>query len=181
LNIKEEKVLLTVGRVIPLKGYDTLIRAAARMDDQIGIYIVGGEETKELCELRQQLGVNNVHFVDFVKRDQIYKYYAAADAFVMTTRSDVWGLVINEALANGLPVISTRACIAATELVQENDNGHFFETNNDKQLAEVIERFFETEDRNAMRQKALKKIKGVTFEEMAQRHAEVFQEVVKRR
>ena len=53
-----------------------------------------------------------------------------ADIFVHPTETDVWGLVINEAMAHGLPIITTDGCVAGLELVKNNDNGFIIPVNN---------------------------------------------------
>ena len=50
-------------------------------------------------------------------------YYQAADMLVFPTREDIWGLVINEAMANGLPTVSTDKCVAALEMIKQGENG----------------------------------------------------------
>ena len=51
----------------------------------------------------------------------------ASDLFVLPTREDIWGLVINEAMSFGLPIITTRKCIAGTELITDGENGYLLE------------------------------------------------------
>ena len=62
----------------------------------------------------------------------------AADVFVMPTREDIWGLVINEAMAYGLPVVSTDKCIAALELVKNGRNGYIIPPNQPKEIAQKV-------------------------------------------
>ena len=52
------------------------------------------------------------------------------------TREDIWGLVINEALAAGLPVVSTNRCMAALEMVKNSKNGYIVDVENEVQLAD---------------------------------------------
>ena len=49
----------------------------------------------------------NVYFIEFKKSEELNEYYKAADIFVHPTREDIWGLVVNEAMAKGLPVVTT--------------------------------------------------------------------------
>ena len=63
-----------------------------------------------------------MHFIAFQEKEMLEKYYIAADVFILLTRGDVWGLSINEAMANALPVITTDRCIAGIELVEQNGN-----------------------------------------------------------
>lgn len=69
-----------------------------------------------------------------------HHYYKAADVLAMPTREDICGLVINEALSYGLPVVSTNKCIAALELVSNGKNGYIIPAENDNAIAEVIDK-----------------------------------------
>ena len=136
LKITEEKVILSVGRFIHNKGYDILINAIKGIDKNIGIYIIGGKPTKEYIYLKEAYHLNNLHFVEFKVKENLRNYYKIADIFVLPTRSDVWGLVINEAMANGLPIITTNKCIAGLELIEDGKNGYIVETENVEELSD---------------------------------------------
>lgn len=127
LNIKERNVVLSVGRFSYLggygKGYDVLLRAAKIMGDEYGWYIVGGEPTDEFRRMTDEASLNNFHYIGHLGKEKLNQYYQAADVFAFMTIGDVWGLVINEAMANGLPVVSTDRCGAALELIHEGENG----------------------------------------------------------
>lgn len=175
LGMTESVVLLAVGQFIPRKGYDVLIKAMAKQSKEVGCYIVGGEAPKEYCELAERLGVQNVHFVGFTKKEALKRYYRAADVFVHPTREDIWGLVVNEAMAQGLPVISTNRCIAALELIQEGKSGYVVPVEEIEALADKIGKLsMDKSLRVSMAEKALRIICGYTIEEMAKRHMEIF-------
>jgi glycosyltransferase involved in cell wall biosynthesis len=174
LGMTESVALLAVGQFIPRKGYDVLIKAMAKTSKDVGCYIVGGEAPQEYCKLVEELGVQNVHFVGFTKKEALKRYYRAADFFVHPTREDIWGLVINEAMAQGLPVISTNRCIAALEMVKEGENGFIVSVEDVEGLAKRIEELAGNASmRNRMGTESLKIIRSYTIEEMAKRHMEV--------
>jgi 1,2-diacylglycerol 3-alpha-glucosyltransferase len=64
-----------------------------------------------------------IRFAGFAQRDQLATYYALAEMLILPTHTDTWGLVVNEAMACGLPVILSRAAGCAADLVRENWNG----------------------------------------------------------
>jgi len=138
LHIKENKVILSVGQFIYRKGYDVLIRACKNLDNNIGVYIVGGVPTKEYLKLVNDLKISNIYFIDFLDKDRLSEYYKAADLFVLPTREDIWGLVVNEAMAYGLPVITTDKCVAGMELVKDNKNGYIVPVDDSNKLACAI-------------------------------------------
>lgn len=122
LGMEEQHIVLAVGQFIPRKGYDVLIKAACGLEET-GVYIVGGEAPDEYVRMKNELNAQNVHFVPFKPKEELKKYYMAADVFVHPTREDIWGLVINEAIACGLPVVTTQRCVAGLQLIQEGENG----------------------------------------------------------
>jgi len=115
------KVFLLVGRQIALKGFDRFLWAWWALPQNLqsanSVLMVGdGEEAANLRQLAGALGLSNVFFAGPRQGAELAECYAAADVFVMPSLVDVWGLVINEALACGLPVLASRHAGAAQEL-----------------------------------------------------------------
>ncbi len=164
LEIAEEKVVLSVGQFIKRKGLDLLIRASKNLDKSYGVYIIGDNPTEEYLDLKNQLGLDNLHFLPFMDKEHINEYYALADIFVLPTREDIWGLVVNEAMSKGLGVITTKNCVAGLELVK--DNGYLIDVESVEQISNEIykaEEFgFEKLGENS-----IELIKNYTIEEMA--------------
>ena len=144
IGVKEEKMILSVGsftydRKYGLrKGFHVLMHVAEKINRDIGIYIVGDEPIEEFLVLKKKKGLEHVHFIGFKTKDELKTYYAAADLFVLMTRYDIWGLVINEAMSFGLPIITTDKCVAGLELVKENDNGYIVPVDDDQMLVQKI-------------------------------------------
>lgn len=179
LGLQEKYIILSVGRFSYKKGYgkgyDAIIRAASRMSKDFGFYIVGDEPTEEFVKMKTDFGATNVHFVGFKHKHELKKYYQAADLFILMTIYDVWGLVINEAMSNGLPVITTNMCVAGLDLVVEGENGYIVPVGDDKTLQNrIIEMTENPEKLSLMQHAALKTIKPYTIEGVAQRHMSVF-------
>ena len=173
LSMEEEYVLLSVGQFIHRKGYDVLMKAAAQLPKNVGIYIVGGMPTEEYEKMHRDLNLTNVHFSGFQKKESLSRFYRAADLFVLPTREDIWGLVVAEAMAYGLPVISTDRCVAGLELVQNGKNGYIVPVEDHKALAEKIQTALDGE-LSAMAEAALEAVQPYTIENMAKVHAQVF-------
>lgn len=172
LAITEDKVLLSVGQFIYRKGYDVLMEAARSLPKNLGIYIVGSTPTEEYLRMQKEWGLTNVHFVGFRKRAELAEFYRAADLFCLPTREDIWGLVINEAMAYGLPVITTNRCVAGLDLVEEGVNGYLVPVNDPQAMAERI-RLLMDSDCIAMGRISARKVEAFTLENMAKRHAEI--------
>lgn len=172
LDIPEESMVLAIGQFVHRKGFDVLLRAARQLDASVGIYIVGGEATEEYRALRQELGVSNVHFLGFQPRQQLAAYYRAADVFTLPTREDIWGLVINEAMAYGLPVVTTDRCVAGLELVENGVNGYLVPVEDWQMLADRLSAVLHA-DREKMGAASLEKIRGYTIENMVKAHLDL--------
>lgn len=174
LGIRESHMILSIGQFIHRKGFDVLMHAAKNLDPDTGIYIVGGETTEEYRKLREELGLENVHFLGFQKKDRLALLYKAADLFVLPTREDIWGLVINEALAYGLPTITTDRCVAGLELIENGVNGYVVPVNDPQILAEKIQTVLAS-DLKEMGRASLEKVRPYTLENMAKTHTEIFE------
>lgn len=160
--------VLFVGSIIPRKGVDVLVKAAQYLSDSIVVNIIGGSPTEDLEFLMKNLGIKNVYFYPFMSSEMILGYMREADLFVFPTRYDIWGLVVNEALSQGLPVITTDKCLAGLELIQDGQNGFIIPSDDPKALAEKIEYLSNNpEELLEMREKCLECIRPYTIENMA--------------
>lgn len=167
-GITEKQVILSVGQFIYRKGYDVLLKAAAKLSKDIGIYIIGGKPTDEYKQLIDELELTNVHFVDFIPPNELRYYFISADVFVLPTREDVWGLVINEAMACGLPIVTTDRCVAGIEIIENDVNGYLVPINDHDSLAEFINKILADENKkNNMSVENLNKIREYTYENSA--------------
>ncbi len=173
LGIREEKMILAVGQFIPRKGFDILMEAAKDMDRGTGIYIVGGKPTEEYLELQKRYGLTQVHFEGFKTKDELAGYFKASDLFVHPTREDIWGLVINEAMAYGLPVVTTKKCVAGVELI--SDKECLVDVEDSAQLRGIMETLMNDGLRRCrLGVENLRKISGYTVEKMVEAHMRVF-------
>jgi|TARA_B100001971_G_scaffold57946_1_gene52900 D-inositol-3-phosphate glycosyltransferase len=116
LGIKENRVILYVGRIERLKGIEILLRSVALVEDlaDLRVLIVGGHpdndaELDRLGDLTEELGLRDVvTFTGAVGQGELPKYYSAADAYVLPSYSESFGLAALEAMACGTPVVASR-------------------------------------------------------------------------
>jgi glycosyltransferase involved in cell wall biosynthesis len=93
----------------------------------------------DLVRLISELGLQScVLLPGFKQYDELPAYYALAGAFIHASTVEQWGLVVNEAMASGLPVLVSNRCGCAKDLVQENINGFTFDPNNIDQLSGLM-------------------------------------------
>lgn len=133
--------LLYVGRVSPEKNLDRLLHAAADACEHVDLKLtlVGyGPQEQELRALAAKLGIENrVSFQGRVDQEDLPEEYWKADAFILPSTSEPWGLVANEAMCCGLPVALSSQCGCAKDLVTD-ETGWTFDPFDTKQIAAVI-------------------------------------------
>ena len=174
LGIPQKRMILAVGQCIPRKGFDILLKAAKDLPEDTALCIVGGEPTEEYLTLREELGLTQVSFPGFQKKEDLAKYYRAADLFTLPTREDIWGLVVGEAMAYGLPVITTDRCVAGLELVEDGVNGFLVPVEDVEALSEKMRKALQG-NLTEMGTASLRKIRPYTIENMAKAHVEILE------
>ncbi|HWT34840.1 MAG TPA: glycosyltransferase family 4 protein [Paraburkholderia sp.] len=124
-------VFLYVGRLSEEKGITTLIDAFAGIcrrlpDPQLRIVGTGPLE-RELRRRVTDLGLDGaITFVGSLQDEPLSREYYGATCMVLPSRSEPWGLVVNEALAHGCPVVVSESCGCVPELVHEGESGYAF-------------------------------------------------------
>ena len=171
LNIKEKYLVLGVGQFIYRKGWDLLLNAMEGISDEVALCLIGGKPTEEYKRIVAEKKLQHVYFMDFMKSEELSEYYKAADLFVLPTREDIWGLVINEAMNYGLPVITTTACVAGQELVQQEENGYLVDSEDLHIITElncyIKKIIFSKGIREQLSNASLRAIKKYSIENMA--------------
>ncbi len=175
LGIPYKKVVLSIGQFIPRKGFDVLLRACDRFDEDTGVYVIGGEPTAEYLSIIAEKQLRHVRFLPFMDASALAEWFGAADVFVLPTREDMWGLVINEAMAHALPVVTTVRCNAGAALVTPGENGYLVETEDAGALADCTERILaDGALRERMAAASLQRMQAYTIEAMVQAHVQAF-------
>ena len=175
------KIILSVGRFSYLggygKGFDILLKAMQVCTEGYTLCIVGDEPTQEFVEMKNNMKLDNVVFVGFKTKEELKDYYIAADVFCLQTRGDVWGLVVNEAMAYGLPVITTDKCVAGMELIEDDKNGYVIPVEDYELLAEKIMKIGGNKQlQRNMSCYALQTVKSYTIEKMTLVHKKLLGE-----
>lgn len=169
LGLHGKTVVLYVGQLIKRKGVDHLLRAYARLrlkTDNVALVIVGdGKLRGELRDLCTEEKIPDVLFAGQKAREEIVKFYGIADVFCLPSVGEAWGLVINEAMACGLPVVTTRMVGASPDLVEDGRNGYVVAERDEEELFLALEKLTAQEAlRKEMGRESRKIVAGYTYE-----------------
>jgi glycosyltransferase involved in cell wall biosynthesis len=138
------RFFLFAGRLVQEKGIFDLLRAydalAPEKRKEMGLVFVGdGVARSALVKDAATINPGSVQVLGFAHRERLAAYYALADVFVFPTHTDPWGLVVNEAMACGLPVISTDAAGCIADLVEDRWNGRIVPASDVAQLTSAMD------------------------------------------
>jgi glycosyltransferase involved in cell wall biosynthesis len=134
-----------VGRLLPLKRLDLLINVMSSLfKEHPNLYLTligGGEMLSELRRQAQELGLEDrVRFEGVIPPDKIPARLARTDLLVLPSKGEGWGIVVNEALSVGVPVILSDRC-GAVDIIQDGVNGYVFRNGDDEDLRRCLKRF----------------------------------------
>ena len=117
---RDKKRILFVGKFLITKGVKVFIECSQKMDYE---FIMVGGTKDELKKLNLEIG-ENIKIIPFLEKGDILKLMSSSDVFVLPTYTDVWGLVIIEALMSKIPIVTTEQCNAGKEFISEDNNGY---------------------------------------------------------
>jgi glycosyltransferase involved in cell wall biosynthesis len=137
------RFILFVGRLIPEKGAFDLLEAYAKLESglrsEVGLVFAGdGVSREELAQQAKRISPGTVCFPGFAHREDLAGLYALAETLVLPTHSDTWGLVVNEAMACGLPIIVSSVAGCSADLVEEGWNGYLVPPRDSEKLSVAI-------------------------------------------
>lgn len=170
-----KKLLLTVGNLTPVKGYDHIIDALIDIDPSIALVMVGdGPERSRLEKHTRRLRLEKrVQFAGPVPHSELAPYYRAADFLVISSHSEGWPTVIFEALACGLPVIANRVG-GVPEVLCSSEIGLLIENNDSSTIAAAIVSSYQ---REWDREKAVTYAKRNTWSSIAAKYLEIYKQI----
>jgi glycosyltransferase involved in cell wall biosynthesis len=140
-----ESYFLFVGRFDPVKNLSRLMDVYAaykRLAEKPWDLVLcgSGEEEPAIRQRVELLGLESVRFMGFRQISELPSFYGLASAFVAASTKDTWNLTVNEAMAGGLPVLVSRACGCAQDLVKDGVNGFTFDPYDVEGLARLMAR-----------------------------------------
>lgn len=180
-GLKDDDFILSfVGWEFDRKGLEYIIRAISLLRKDIKLLVIGGDNPTRYIDLARKSGVEkNIIFAGTTP--EVRKYYASSDAFVFPTRYEPFGLVIAEAMATGIPVITSKIAGAA-ELMRDGYDGLLLKNPTDaSEIADKIKFLFENEKlRKEIGKNARKTLENYSWDKVARKTMDVFEEVARR-
>lgn len=146
LGLEEESLICFVGKFVRRKRVDLLLSAFRRLKTDadgadVGLVLAGdGPERGRLQAMVREQAIPNVHFVGFQQPHDLPRVYAVSDLFVLPSVYETWGVVVNEAMACGLPVVVTNQVGAAGDIVKDGKNGYIVPVDDVDALYNAIKR-----------------------------------------
>jgi len=177
-TIFNRKTVLSVGLLVEGKGYEYLLKAIKKILEKskdVDFLIIGeGLEETKLRRLAEELKISgNVIFRGFVPNEELSKYYSSSVFFALATLREGFGIVFTEAMACGVPVVSTNVA-AVPEVV--GDAGILVEPKNPDQLAEAMLKLLTDEDlRQELSKKALEQSKKFSIEKRIDKIEKIYE------
>jgi glycosyltransferase involved in cell wall biosynthesis len=172
-NLQTIPTILFVGQFIKRKGIDLLFEIVQGLKHPFQLVMVGGSMAQLSNFVNTKNIAHNIKVVEFIIPEILIEYYDLSDVFILPTREDIWGLVINEAMSRGLPIITTNSCGAGLELVENKVNGYLFEIPKHQTILPLINELIEeSEIKNRMGRESLKKIHSYSINRMSEYHIE---------
>ncbi|MDB5120219.1 MAG: glycosyl transferase family 1 [Sphingobacteriales bacterium] len=138
LNIPaEDVIILLAGKLEDVKNPKLLLNAWNNLPEKVNQHLVIAGNGMLEPILKASAGLN-VHFLNFQNQSQMPVLYQACDLFCLTSLSETWGLVVNEAMACGKPILVSDQVGCAIDLVQNEVNGTIFKSDSPTDLAKKL-------------------------------------------
>ncbi len=173
-----ERYFLYIGRFAPEKNLLRLLEAYQEYrlasDDPWGLVLVGdGLQNAELLQRAAALQLKDVVWAGFQQVQELPVYYGLSSCFVLPSTMEPWGLVVNEAMACGVPIVASKRCGCVLDLVKDGENGFTFSPEDVPALARNLAQVASLSEaqRTALGQRSREIIAGYTLDVWAQQLA----------
>lgn len=180
-------VIICVARLVPIKNLNNLLKSWKLVEAKNTNYklvIIGdGPEFDRLNKLKSNLGLDSVVFLGAIPNTDIPTYFYNANAFILPSLSESWGLVVNEALAAGLPVLLSNKINASNSLLEEGVNGYGFNPLSISNMTDKILDYInlDIESKTDMSENSLRIINDMSYETMGIQLLEALHEIINKK
>lgn len=162
INLNDKKIILFVGKLIDRKNPEDFLKLATNFKKykKLHFMIIGDGYLKSYCKnFIKENRLNNVTIMGFQNQKMLREIYNISDLLILTSKYETWGLVVNEAMACGLPVISTEQCGSSRDLISNGITGYTYSFGDMKRLNNIFKKIiFNPKRHKKMKKNVLLKI-----------------------
>ena len=171
-GLPNKDVFISASQFIERKNILFLLDCFKGLDKHL-VLVGSGPQKEEYLNFIKDNQMDNVEIRDYLPKEELFALLKACDYFITLSKEDIYGHTINEAMANGLPVISSDKVVAAFKLIKNGENGYIVPLSKEDIISKI--NLMST----SMSKKALESAKENTVEKMAIEHLEIFERLKK--
>jgi glycosyltransferase involved in cell wall biosynthesis len=165
LGVPQDKpIILFASKLLSRKRPMDLLLAFHRLHEQgvnaVLLFVGSGERELELKNYVREHQLSDVHFLGFRNQSELPKFYSMADVFVFPSENEPWGLVLNEVMCAGLPIVASREIGAVPDLVHHGVNGFTYNAGDIDQLSSALNQLLEAPEKRKLMAKESRTIIG---------------------
>jgi glycosyltransferase involved in cell wall biosynthesis len=172
LNLPQGSIIISPCQFISRKNNMKLLEVFKDRKETLLLVGSGVEKEKYLDYIKSN-NMNNVIILDYLKSSELNRYYQASNAFITLSKEDIYGHTTNEAMAQGIPVISSNKVVASLHLIRNGENGFIVSPNDTKAINDALDNLNE-----GMYIHSLETARENTLEKQAKRITKIFKELV---
>lgn len=174
LQIKKGPVFISAGQFVDRKNNMRVLQLWSKRPKSNQLLLIGsGPDEAKYRRYISEHDLKNVSILPYQKRERLLELTRHADGFIILSKEDIYGHVINEALSQGVPVISSRHVMAALHLVVDGVNGYLVDLDDDDEILQAISNLSKTDMFHA----CVATSKTNTFEQMVAHHIKAFDRI----
>jgi glycosyltransferase involved in cell wall biosynthesis len=148
---QDQPIILFASKLLSRKRPMDLLVAFHRLHEQkvnaALVFVGSGEQQLQLNNYARKHQLSDVHVLGFRNQSELPKYYSMADVFVFPSENEPWGLVLNEVMCAGLPVVASREIGAVRDLVRHGENGFTYDAGDIDQLSSCLRELLEAPEK----------------------------------
>jgi glycosyltransferase involved in cell wall biosynthesis len=151
---QDQPIILFASKLLERKRPLDLLVAFHRLQQEkvsaALVFVGSGEQELQLKHYARKHDLSDVHFLGFKNQSDLPKYYSLADVFVFPAENEPWGLVLNEVMCAGLPIVAAREIGAVPDLLRHGENGFTYEAGDINQLTSYLRQLLEAPEKRML-------------------------------
>lgn len=168
LDPRYKEIYISAGQLIKRKNYFNLVKNWTKDETKLLLIFGDGKQRKEIQNYINRNKLNNIKLMGFCGRNTLFEYYKTADGFIFPSNEDIYGHVINEAMSQGLAIISSTNINSSRKLIKDGYNGIFINNIDKTSIEKAL-----NDIKNIKKENCLKVAKENTIEQMIQDHLRI--------